>query len=56
MRGKREPNREESADDYGDDYGLREKTSRSSIVVVAVVIHRNGRENGGERRQTAKTL
>jgi hypothetical protein len=46
----------ERVDDYGDDYGLRQKTSRSSIVVVAVVVHRNGRENGGESRQTANTL
>jgi hypothetical protein len=37
-----------TVDDDGDDYGLRGESSQSSTVIVAVVVHRNGRENGGE--------
>jgi hypothetical protein len=38
----------ESVYDYGDDDGLRVERVASSTVVVAVVVHRNGQENGGE--------
>ena len=43
---------EETADDYGDDHGLRGRISQSSTVIVAVVVHRKGQDNEGRFKIT----
>ena len=48
--------RNDQVDDDGDDYGLRVKFIPPSTVVVAVVVDRNGQENGGERGQPVNPL
>ena len=45
-----------SVDDDGDNYGLRLRLVSPSTVVVAVVVDRNGQENGGERGQPVNPL
>jgi hypothetical protein len=37
----------ERVDDYGDDYGSRVDRIPSSIVIVAVVVNRNGKREVG---------